>query len=56
MRSTQQFSVTLPHEMAEAVRDATLATSGKLNLKPFGPPVPVMEDDAGLVITTSSET
>jgi hypothetical protein len=35
---------------AEAVRDATLATSGKLNLKPFGPPVPVMEDDAGLVI------
>jgi mono/diheme cytochrome c family protein len=35
---------------AEAVRDAMLATSGKLNLKPFGPPVPVMEDDAGLVI------
>ncbi|QDU23521.1 PSD1 and planctomycete cytochrome C domain-containing protein [Urbifossiella limnaea] len=35
---------------AEAVRDATLATSGKLNAKAFGPPVPVMEDDAGLVI------
>ncbi len=27
-----------------------LATSGKLNLKAFGPPVPVMEDDAGLVV------
>jgi len=35
---------------AEAVRDATLATSGKLNPKRAGPPVPVMEDDAGLVI------
>ncbi len=35
---------------AEAVRDATLATSGKLNLKQFGPPVPVMEDDAGLIV------
>lgn len=35
---------------AEAVRDATLAVSGKLNPKPFGPPVPVMEDDAGLVV------
>jgi hypothetical protein len=35
---------------AEAVRDAVLATSGKLNLKQFGPPVPVMEDDAGLVV------
>ncbi len=35
---------------AEAVRDATLATSGRLNAKAFGPPVPVMEDDAGLVI------
>jgi Protein of unknown function (DUF1553)/Protein of unknown function (DUF1549)/Planctomycete cytochrome C len=35
---------------AEAIRDATLAVSGKLNLKPFGPPVPVMEDDAGLVV------
>ncbi|HEX4610656.1 MAG TPA: PSD1 and planctomycete cytochrome C domain-containing protein [Urbifossiella sp.] len=35
---------------AEAVRDATLATSGKLNEMRFGPPVPVMEDDAGLVV------
>ena len=35
---------------AESVRDAMLAVSGKLNPKPFGPPVPVMEDDAGLII------
>jgi mono/diheme cytochrome c family protein len=35
---------------AESVRDAILATSGKLNLKPFGPPVPVMDDDAGLIV------
>ena len=35
---------------AEAVRDGMLATSGKLNPKAFGPPVPVMEDDAGLIV------
>lgn len=35
---------------AETIRDAMLAVSGKLNLKPFGPPVPVMEDDAGLIV------
>ncbi|HEV3385580.1 MAG TPA: PSD1 and planctomycete cytochrome C domain-containing protein [Gemmata sp.] len=35
---------------AESVRDAMLAISGKLNPKPFGPPVPVMEDDAGLIV------
>jgi len=35
---------------AESVRDAILATSGKLNPKAFGPPVPVMEDDAGLIV------
>ncbi|HEX3149045.1 MAG TPA: DUF1553 domain-containing protein [Gemmataceae bacterium] len=35
---------------AEAIRDATLAVSGKLNLKPFGPPVSVMDDDAGLAV------
>jgi hypothetical protein len=35
---------------AESVRDATLCVSGKLNPKPFGPPVPVMEDDAGLFV------
>jgi len=27
-----------------------LAVSGKLNPKAFGPPVPVMEDDAGLIV------
>jgi hypothetical protein len=35
---------------AESVRDAFLAVSGRLNPKPFGPPVPVTEDDAGLII------
>jgi mono/diheme cytochrome c family protein len=35
---------------AEAIRDGMLAVSGKLNPKAFGPPVPVMEDDAGLVV------
>jgi hypothetical protein len=35
---------------AEAVRDGMLAVSGKLNPKPFGPPVPVMEDDVGQVV------
>jgi mono/diheme cytochrome c family protein len=35
---------------AEAIRDATLAVSGRLNLKPFGPPVPVMDDDVGLAV------
>jgi hypothetical protein len=35
---------------AEAIRDATLAVSGKLNPKPAGPPVPVMDDDAGLAV------
>ncbi len=32
---------------AEVVRDAILAVSGKLNLKPFGEPVPVMSDRVG---------
>src|SRR5262249_53701774 len=35
---------------AGAVRHGQLAVSGKLNPKAFGPPVPVMEDDAGLVV------
>ncbi len=39
---------------AESVRDAMLLVSGKLNPKPFGPPVPVMEDDAGLIIIGKS--
>ncbi|MFO0863177.1 MAG: DUF1549 domain-containing protein [Gemmataceae bacterium] len=35
---------------AEAVRDAILAVSGKLNLKEFGPSVPVTHDDVGQVV------
>ncbi len=35
---------------AESLRDAMLAVSGKLNPKAFGPPVTVMEDDAGLIV------
>jgi hypothetical protein len=35
---------------AESLRDSILAVSGKLNDKMFGPPVPVMEDDAGLIV------
>ncbi len=32
---------------AEAVRDAMIAVSGKLNEKRYGPPVPVIEDEDG---------
>ncbi|GAB4161336.1 MAG: PSD1 and planctomycete cytochrome C domain-containing protein [Planctomycetaceae bacterium] len=32
---------------AESLRDSVLSISGKLNLKMFGPPVPVMEDAVG---------
>lgn len=32
---------------AEAIRDSILAVSGKLNVRMFGPPVPVMEDEVG---------
>jgi hypothetical protein len=35
---------------AEAIRDGMLAVSGKLNLKAGGPPVPVMENDEGLIV------
>lgn len=35
---------------AEEVRDAVLATSGKLNARMFGPPVPVMPDEVGQVV------
>lgn len=35
---------------AEAVRDAILAVSGKLNVKAFGPPVPVTHDEVGQVV------
>ncbi|HZZ78235.1 MAG TPA: PSD1 and planctomycete cytochrome C domain-containing protein, partial [Gemmataceae bacterium] len=35
---------------AESVRDAVLAVSGKLNLKQFGPPVPIAYDELGQVV------
>ena len=35
---------------AEAIRDAILAVSGKLNPKRFGPPVPVTPDEVGQVV------
>lgn len=35
---------------AETVRDAMLSLSGKLNLKMFGEPVPVMEDAVGQIV------
>lgn len=35
---------------AEALRDAILAVNGKLNLKQFGKPVPVMEDEVGQIV------
>jgi hypothetical protein len=35
---------------AETIRDAVLATSGKLSIKMFGSAVPVMPDDVGQVV------
>ena len=35
---------------SEAVRDALLAISDKLNEKLYGPPVPVMEDEVGQIV------
>ncbi len=35
---------------AEIIRDASLAVSGKLTRKLYGPPVPIMEDDVGQVV------
>ncbi|MBI1913415.1 MAG: DUF1553 domain-containing protein, partial [Planctomycetes bacterium] len=35
---------------AEAIRDGVLAVSGNLNLKMFGPAVPVRENDVGQVV------
>lgn len=35
---------------AEALRDTILAVNGKLNLKEFGSPVPVMEDEVGQIV------
>ncbi len=36
---------------AEAVRDRILVTAGRLDLAPFGPPVAVVEDATGQIIT-----
>jgi hypothetical protein len=41
---------------SETVRDAILAVSGKLNLEPFGPPVPIARDDAGRVVAGNQKT
>ena len=35
---------------AEALRDAILTVSGKLNTKAFGPPIPVTHDEVGQVV------
>src|SRR5207248_5396551 len=35
---------------AEIVRDAMLAVSGKLNVKQFGPPVPIKPDLTGQIV------
>jgi hypothetical protein len=35
---------------AESLRDAMLAVSGKLNPKMFGPAVPVVEDENGIIV------
>ncbi len=41
---------------AEAIRDSILAVSGKLNLKPFGPPVSVMTDRVGQFVIGIAST
>ena len=35
---------------AESIRDSMLAVSGALNVKMFGPPVPVMPDEVGQIV------
>ena len=35
---------------AEAVRDTILAVNGKLNVRQFGAPIPVMEDEVGQIV------
>ena len=51
MRSTPTIALHRPDTVqrleAEAVRDAILAVSGKLNTKTFGPPVPIRENEVG---------
>ena len=41
---------------AEGVRDSILAVTGKLNLKAFGPPVPVKEDEVGQIVVGMTQT
>jgi hypothetical protein len=41
---------------AEAIRDAMLATSGSLNPKQFGPPVPVRPDVHGQIVVGEDKT
>ncbi|MCA9090698.1 MAG: DUF1553 domain-containing protein [Planctomycetaceae bacterium] len=35
---------------SEVLRDAMLVVTGKFNPKPFGPPIPVMEDSVGQIV------
>ena len=41
---------------AEVLRDALLAVSGRLNRKPFGPPVPVMPNEEGAIVIGNDTT
>jgi hypothetical protein len=41
---------------AEAIRDSILAVSGNLNLKKFGPPIPVRADVAGQIVVGVDKT
>ena len=41
---------------AEALRDALLAVTGKLNRKPFGPPIPVMPTTDGSIVVGNDTT
>jgi len=41
---------------AEALRDAMLAVSGKLNSERFGPAMPIARDEAGRVLTGEQKT
>ena len=41
---------------AEAIRDSIMAVSGTLNLKPFGPPVPVRRDLVGQIVVGIDQT
>jgi hypothetical protein len=41
---------------AEAIRDAILATSGALNPRAFGPPIPVRPDEHGQIVVGEDKT